>query len=81
MRLVLAIPLLCMATSPAWADGVHVSLLPDTVAAAAGDTLYLELDVTEAGAPFNAFDTVIGFEPWRSPSCRPLRSRCRKARS
>ncbi len=59
----LAISLLWMATSPARADGVHVALVPDTVAAAAGDTVYLELDVTEAGAPFNAFDAVIGFEP------------------
>ena len=59
----LAFPLLWLAASPARADGVYASLVPDSVVAAPGDTIYLELDVTEVGAPFNGFDTYIGFDP------------------
>ncbi len=45
------------------ADGVHVALLPDTTMnVAPGDTILLELFVTEAGAAFNAYEAVIAYD-------------------
>lgn len=59
----LAVAALCLAAPPAWGDGVHVALLPDTTMnVAPGDTVLIELYVTEAGAPFNAYETVVGYD-------------------
>jgi hypothetical protein len=59
----LAFAALCLAVTAARADGVHVALLPDTTMnVAPGDSLLIELYVTEAGDPFNAYETVIGYD-------------------
>ena len=57
----LALVVLCLAAPLARvADGVHVALLPDTTMnVAPGDSVLLELYVTEAGAPFNAYETTV----------------------
>lgn len=52
-----------MAAPSARALGVHASMVPDTVVAATGDTVNLEIDVTEAGDPFNGYDAVVGYDP------------------
>jgi len=54
------------------ADGIHAALiqdtvavdpLPDTLVVQPGDPVNLQLYVTEPGRAFNAYDTVIGFDP------------------
>ncbi len=59
----LALAVLCLAAGPARGDGVHVALLPDTTMnVAPGDSVLLELYVTEAGAPFNAYETIVEYD-------------------
>jgi len=58
-----ALALLCLLAQPALADGLHVALLPDsTMNVAAGDTVPIQLCVTEAGAAFNAYAVVVDFD-------------------
>ncbi len=45
------------------AAGVHVALLPASQTIAPGDTFNLQVQVTQAGDPFNAFDVYIAYDP------------------
>lgn len=47
---------------PAAAEGVTVALLPAEQVVAPGEEFQLDLYVTEAGSPFNAFDAGIGYD-------------------
>ncbi len=51
------------AVGTAGADGVRAALQPGLSAVIPGSDFSLELDVTEAGTPFNAYDAVIEFDP------------------
>jgi len=55
--------LLALSVSPAFAQGVHVALMPAQQTVAPGAEFVLELDVTEPGSPFNGYDAVIGYDP------------------
>ncbi len=54
--------LLAALATPASADGIHAALLPASQTVDPGDTVYVELWVTEAGLAFNGYDAVIGFD-------------------
>ena len=45
------------------APGVKVALLPAAQTVAPGAEFVLSLQVTRAGAPFNAFDAIVGYDP------------------
>jgi hypothetical protein len=55
--------LLAVSVSPAFAQGVHVALMPAQQTVAPGAEFVLELDVTEPGLPFNGYDAVIEYDP------------------
>jgi hypothetical protein len=59
----LALFALCVTLPYSHAGGVHVALLPATVAVSPGDALDLQISVTEPGLAFNACGAVIGFDP------------------
>ena len=54
-----AVLLLALSVSPAFAQGVHVALVTAQQAVALGAEFVLELDVTEPGSAFNGHDAVI----------------------
>jgi hypothetical protein len=53
----LALPL------PAAAQGVHVGFSPSALSVTPGTDFELDVQVTEAGSPFNAFDLVVQYDP------------------
>ncbi len=56
--------LLLAAPATATADlAVHAALVPDLQSVDPGDTVYVELRVTEPGLAFNGYDVVFGFDP------------------
>ena len=59
----LALLALCITVPCARAAGVRVALLPATVVVSPGDTLDLQISVTEPGLAFNGYDAVVGFDP------------------
>jgi hypothetical protein len=42
---------------------VDVGVIPATLTVSPGATFDIELDVTQAGSPFNGFDVVVGYDP------------------
>ncbi len=56
--------LACLAAPPsATAQGVKVALRPASQVVAPGSTFELSIEVTRAGAAFNAFDAYVGYDP------------------
>ncbi len=49
--------------SPARAQGVHAALVPAVQIVTPGDGFDVELDVTQAGSPFNGFRAVVSYDP------------------
>ena len=54
---------LSMGMSQAARAAVSVAVTPATLTVAPGATFDIELDVTQAGSPFNGFDVVVGYDP------------------
>lgn len=52
-----------VAVGPAGAQGITVALTPTSQQVEPGAVFTLDMAITEAGAPFNAFYTVIGWDP------------------
>lgn len=57
------VALACLLPLPARAAGVTAAILPDSSYVTPGSEFTLELWVTEAGSAFNAYDTVISYDP------------------
>lgn len=60
---IVAIAALPALAGVAAAQGVQVGWVPAVQSVTPGDSFELEVRVTEAGASFNAFDLVVGFDP------------------
>lgn len=61
--LALTAALVAALAAPARAQSVDVAVEPAVKTVAPGDTVYVELDVTRAGLPFDGFDAVIAYDP------------------
>ncbi len=59
----LVVAALVATASAAWAQGVRVALMPASQTVSPGAEFDLEIDVTEPGSPFNAYDAVLAFDP------------------
>jgi len=55
--------LLCSGPSGLWADGVTVALYPVAQTVAPGAEFDIFIQCTAAGASFNAFDAIVGWDP------------------
>jgi hypothetical protein len=63
-RMALAVVMaVCAGASAARAQGVHCALVPAVQSIAAGDTLVLDLVVTDPGSSFNGFDCIVSYDP------------------
>jgi hypothetical protein len=54
---------LLIAAGPAGAQGVTVALTPTTSQVEPGSVFALDMTITEAGSPFNAFYAIVGWDP------------------
>ena len=59
----LVVAALVATSSVARAQGVRVAVAPDLQTVAPGAEFDLEIDVTESGSSFNAYDVVLSFDP------------------
>jgi len=55
--------LIAVLAPAARAQGVKVALLPAAQSVAPGDSFEVSIEVTQAGAAFNAFDLIVGYDP------------------
>lgn len=55
--------LMLAATGPARAQGVHAGLAPASQFVSPGAGVDVEIDVTQAGSPFNGFEAVVAYDP------------------
>jgi hypothetical protein len=54
---------LLLAVGPAGAQGVTVALTPTTTQVEPGSVFAVDMTVTQAGSPFNAFYAIVGWDP------------------
>ena len=62
-RLALLALTLLVLPAAAWSQGVTVAIVPAEQSVAPGAELDVEIQVTQAGAPFNGFDAVVSYDP------------------
>jgi hypothetical protein len=60
---IVTLGLALLGPEPARADGVTVALIPTTSSVAPGAEFDVTIQVTQAGASFNGFDAVVGWDP------------------